>query len=96
MAVRERVRGNLFSFPHATGSPVHNACIWAGRVHTAVNAIVEKELSNYKDNLKEAERLELLLTRCVDHIVQFEDEDTESVLKSLGFTEDEIKKYMDI
>ena len=62
----------------------------------AVNAIVEKELSNYKDNLKEAERLELLLTRCVDHIVQFEDEDTESVLKSLGFTEDEIKKYMDI
>ena len=48
------------------------------------------------NNLKEMERLKLLLTRCVNHIIQFEDEDAETVLRSLGFTEDEIEEYMDI
>ena len=42
------------------------------------------------------ERVELLLARCVDHITQFEDEEAETVLRSLGFTEDEIEKYLDI
>lgn len=43
-------------------------------------------------NTEEA-RSEFLLKKSVEHIVNFEDDMAENVLKQLGFTEAEMEKY---
>lgn len=57
--------------------------------------------SGYADNVwkddaeavKEALRILDLFKKCVGHIAAFEDDETENVLKSLGFTDDDIKDW---
>lgn len=44
--------------------------------------------------LDEVERLRELIDACVDHIINFEDEEAENVLHELGFFDTEIKEYL--
>lgn len=58
-----------------------------------LDELFERILNGMVSVNTEESRSEFLLKRSVEHIVNFEDDMAETVLKKLGFTEAEMEKY---
>ena len=54
-----------------------------------------KRINTENPMLKELKRLRELVDKCATHIVDFEEDTAEEVLRELGFTESEIKKHIE-
>ena len=58
-----------------------------------LDELFERILNGMVSVNTEESRSEFLLKKSVEHIVNFEDDMAENVLKQLGFTEAEMEKY---